>query len=112
LPSPVGLRLWLHDSAPLLQPHYRPSSLLRANPPLARASVLGALWVCHLAFSLRITGEVPTFRARTCCSFTPPLSRTPSGSVGRCLPDSSRANDSVPVSTSSIRFRPFISGSI
>src|ERR1700731_2142461 len=41
------------------------------------ASVLSALWVHHLAFSLCIGQQVPTFRTRAWATFTPPPCRTP-----------------------------------
>ena len=50
------------DTAPLLQPRYGPSSLLRAIPPPCPASVLGSSWGFHLDGSLciRATGsQVP-----------------------------------------------------
>jgi hypothetical protein len=42
------------DSTPSLQPHYRPSSLLRVDPPQCRASVRSPRGFCHLCFSLDI----------------------------------------------------------
>ena len=47
------------DPAPLLQPHYRPSSLLRAGPPQVSASVLSPHGFHHLNFSLGIRALVP-----------------------------------------------------
>ncbi len=43
------------DPAPLLQPHYRPSSLVRAGPPQTLASVLSPHGFRHLYFSLKRT---------------------------------------------------------
>lgn len=42
------------DSTPSLQPHYRPSSLLRVDPSQCCASVLSPRGFCHLCFSLDI----------------------------------------------------------
>lgn len=47
------------DPAPLLQPHYRPSSLVRAGPPQGSASVLSPHGFHHLNFSLGIQALVP-----------------------------------------------------
>jgi hypothetical protein len=51
---PVGRRMQPLDSTPSLQPHYRPSSLLRVDPPQCRASVRSPRGFCHLCFSLDI----------------------------------------------------------
>ena len=59
LPSPVGRKMQPLDPAPLLQPHYRPSSLLRAGPPQVPASVLSPHGFHHLNFSLGIRALVP-----------------------------------------------------
>jgi hypothetical protein len=42
------------DPTPLLQPHYRPSSLIRAGPPQCPASVRSPHGFCRLCFSLHI----------------------------------------------------------
>jgi len=47
------------DPAPLLQPHYRPSSLLRAGPPQDLSSVRSPHGFHHLNFSLGIQALVP-----------------------------------------------------
>jgi len=47
------------DPAPLLQPHYRPSSLVQAGPPQRSASVLSPHGFHHLNFSLGIRALVP-----------------------------------------------------
>jgi len=52
--SGVDLRLLQAGSSPSLQSHYRPSSLLRDDPPLCFASVLSFSWDLHLNFSLNI----------------------------------------------------------
>ena len=59
LPFPVGRRMQPLDPAPLLQPHYRPSSLLRAGPPQSLSSVLSPHGFRHLCFSLGIQALVP-----------------------------------------------------
>jgi hypothetical protein len=52
--SPVELIIQPLDPTPLLQPHYRPSSLLQVGPPQCCASVLSPRGFYHLSFSLRI----------------------------------------------------------
>lgn len=47
-------RMQLLDPTPLLQPHYRPSSLLRVDPSQCCASVLSSRNLSHLCFSLDI----------------------------------------------------------
>jgi len=47
------------DPAPLLQPHYRPSSLLRTGPPQDLSSVRSPHGFRHLCFSLGIQALVP-----------------------------------------------------
>jgi hypothetical protein len=47
------------DPVPLLQPHYRPSSLERTGPPQNLASVLSPYGFRHLYFSLGIQALVP-----------------------------------------------------
>jgi hypothetical protein len=47
------------DPAPLLQPHYRPSSLERTGPPQSLSSVLSPHGFRHLCFSLGIQVLVP-----------------------------------------------------
>jgi hypothetical protein len=42
------------DSTPLLQSHYRPSSLIRVDPPQCPASVRSPHGFCRLCFSLSI----------------------------------------------------------
>ena len=42
------------DPTPLLQPHYRPSSLIRVGPPQCPASVRSPHGFCRLCFSLHI----------------------------------------------------------
>jgi hypothetical protein len=89
------------------------SSLLRTTPPLRLASVLSALMVLStLAGSLNIeaTGShvpysSPSYRH---AAYTPDAARP----VVRRLPCSSRAFAEATVSTSSIRFRCLISGSL
>src|SRR5512143_1026149 len=44
----------LDNAAPSLWFRYKPSSLIRAAPPLCPASVLSSLWGLHLDFSLNI----------------------------------------------------------
>jgi len=46
------------DPAPLLQPHYRPSSLERTGPPQSLSSVLSPYGFRHLNFSLERTFTV------------------------------------------------------
>ena len=50
----VELRIQPLDPPPLLQPHYRPSLLIRGGPPQRSASVLSPRGLCHLCFSLAI----------------------------------------------------------
>ena len=89
-----------------------PSSLLRSDPPLCSASVLSRLWVLHLRFSLGIeaTGSHVPHKSpdHVLATFMPDAIR----SVSRSLPNSSQGNDYPSVSTSSTRFRHFISGSL
>ena len=59
LPSPVGRRSQPLDPAPLLQPHYQPSSLLRTGPPQNLSSVRSPHGFRHLYFSLGIQALVP-----------------------------------------------------
>ena len=59
LPMPVGHRSQPLDPAPLLQPHYRPSSLLRTGPPQNLSSVRSPHGFRHLYFSLGIQALVP-----------------------------------------------------
>jgi hypothetical protein len=59
IPSPVGRRSQPLDPAPLLRPHYRPSSLVRAGPPQSLSSVLSPHGFRHLCFSLGIQALVP-----------------------------------------------------
>ena len=47
------------DPVPLLQPHYRPSSLERTGPPQNLSSVLSPYGFRHLCFSLGIQALVP-----------------------------------------------------
>jgi hypothetical protein len=56
---PVERRIQLLDPTPLLQPRYRPSSLLRVAPPQRSVSVLSPRGCCHLCFSLciRVAGS-------------------------------------------------------
>jgi len=56
---PVGRQMQPLDPAPLLRPHYRPSSLVRAGPPQCSASVLSPHGSHHLCFSLGIQALVP-----------------------------------------------------
>src|SRR5208282_1297532 len=44
----------LDNAAPSLWFHYKPSSLIRAAPPLCPASVLSSSWGLHLDFFLNI----------------------------------------------------------
>ena len=48
LPLPVGRRSQPLDPAPLLQPHYRPSSLVQAGPPQYFSIGTLALWLSPL----------------------------------------------------------------
>ena len=59
LPLPVGRRMQPLDPVPLLQPHYRPSSLERTGPPQNLSSVLSPYGFRHLCFSLGIQALVP-----------------------------------------------------
>src|SRR6516225_10610961 len=88
-----------------------PSSLLRVAPSLCPASVLSSsrgppAWTSPFASGR----QVPTFHPKARCRVTPPSCRMSSGQQSGHPPDSSRVNDFLPVSTSSIRFRHFISG--
>src|SRR6516165_5863109 len=90
-----------------------PSTLLRVAPPLCPASVLSSsrgppAWTSPLASGR----QVPTFRARARCRVTPPCMPDVIRTAIRPPPDFSRANDILPVSTSSIRSRHFLSGSL
>ena len=73
-----------------------PSTLLRVTPPLCPASVLWLLWGIHLSGSLDIgaTGShVPHISLNSGhAAFMPDAI----WAVSRCLPDSSRVNDSPP----------------
>ena len=67
LPLPVGRRMQPLDPAPLLRPHYRPSSLVRAGPPhkLALASL-------HL-YIVRIRKRIRILSIGTLASWLSPL---------------------------------------
>jgi hypothetical protein len=52
--SPVGRAIRRPDPPPLLQPHYRPSSLLQGGPSQCSASVVSPRGLCRLCFSLGI----------------------------------------------------------
>jgi len=86
------------------------SSLLQGDPPLRSASVLSFSWVLHLNFSLtiRATGShVPHVSLNQGhATFMPDATWT----VCRFLPGLSQVNNSPLVSTSSLRFRHFLSG--
>jgi hypothetical protein len=62
---PVGHKMQPLDPAPLLQPHYRPSSLVRAGPPQNLSSVLSPHGFRHLCFSLGIQVLVPVVPHRS-----------------------------------------------
>lgn len=88
------------------------SALLRAAPSLYPALVLRRLWGFHLRFSLNIgmTGSHVPHKSlnQVHATFVPAAARP----VNRFPPNLSRANDYLPVLTTSIRFRHFISGSL
>ncbi len=84
LPFPVGRKRQPLDPAPLLQPHYRPSSLVRAGPPrklalaslhlIVSASASGSGYLAsvrsphgfrHLCFSVKRTFTVSGKRSRS-----------------------------------------------
>ncbi len=112
LPLPVDPQPQPDDSAPLLCSHYRASTLLRTDPPLCPASVLYASWVIHLALSLRIgaTGSHVPHKSQNQAraAFMPDAVWT----VNRFPPNLSQGNDGTLVSTTFLRFRHFISGSL
>jgi hypothetical protein len=103
----------LNNATPSVRLHYRAlNPNTGCSAPAPRFGTLILMGASHLDFSLRIGAQVPTFRARAQLSFTPPPCRMPSGQQSGRPPDSSRVNDFSPVSTSSIRFRHVISGSL
>ena len=112
LPLLVGQHPRLESRVPLLHPHYQASSLLLTRPSLRLASVLGSSWVHHLEVSLGIKAQVPTFRTRACTGLTPPSCRSPLGQSTGILRASSQANNWSLVSTTSLRFRHVIDGSL
>jgi hypothetical protein len=85
---------------------------LRVAPPLCLASVLSSLWVLHLDFSLYIeaTGSHVQHRSldQDHATFMPDATQA----VSRFPLGPSRVNDSPPVSTSPLRFRHVLSGSL
>ena len=88
---PVGRTMQPLDPAPLLQPHYRPSSLLRAGPPQVSASVLSPHGFHHLNFSLGIRALVPVVPHKSLdrvhAPYTP-VCRTPSSQApGALIPE-------------------------
>ena len=72
----------------MLQPHYRPSSLIRVGPPQCPASVLSPRGFSHLCFSLGIRALVPAVPHESPdqihAPYTPaaacPVTRFPTGS--------------------------------
>src|ERR1700751_2140730 len=111
--GPVDPRPELNNAAPSLQLHYRAFITTTGCPaPVPRIGTPTLAGAARLDRSLRIGRQVPTFRARAQFRVTPPSCRMPSGPQSGHPPDSSRVNDFPPVSTSSIRFRHVISGSL
>ena len=103
----------LNNATPSLQPHYRafiPTT--GRSAPVPRIGTLTLMGAAHLDFSLRIgaTGShVPRKSlVQSHATFMPDAA----WAAIRHPPDSSRVNDFPPVSTSSIRFRHVISGSL
>ena len=97
------------DMAPLLQPRYEPSSLLRAIPPPCPASVLWPSWVFHLDGSLRIraTGsQVPYMSPNWIHATSMPNATL---TVSRLPQRLSRDNEHPPVLTS---HKPFDTSSV
>ena len=82
------------DPAPLLQPHYRPSSLEQTGPPQNLASVLSPYGFRHLNFSLGIQDLVPVVPHKSLdrvhAPFTPaaarPVTKYPAHSSQRSRP--------------------------
>ncbi len=103
----------LNNATPSVRPHYRTlNPTTGRSAPVPRFGTRILMGASHLDFSLRIGAQVPTFRARAQLRFTPPSCRMSSGQQSGRPPDLSRVNDFSPVSTSSIRFRHVISGSL
>ena len=76
----VGLRPWLNNAAPSLQPHYR--TFITTTGYSAPARRIGTLTLAvgpACGFSLGIIMQVLTFRMKAWLSFAPPKCRTPFG---------------------------------
>jgi hypothetical protein len=109
---PVVLAPELNNATPSLQPHYRTFLLRAAPPPVLRFGNLTFAGTVCLGSSLNIgaTGSrVPhASLVKSHAAFMPDAA----WAEIRSPPDSSRANEFLPVSTSSCTFRHVISGSL
>src|SRR5438067_2352490 len=113
LPSPVGCLPKLHTTALRSSVIATPSSLLRAVLPLCPASVPRALQGSPTRLApFASVRQVLTFHARACSRFAPPSSRMPHGPVFRSPTILIPERPPSPVSTSTVRFRQFIDGSL
>src|SRR5271166_5947612 len=99
LPSPVGRKMQPLDPAPLLQPHYRPSSLVQAGPPQDLASVRSPHGFHHLNFSLGIQALVPVVPHKSPIRVHAPFTPAAARPVTKSPAHLSRKPDSLPVLT-------------
>ena len=99
LPFPVGRKMQPLDPAPLLQPHYRPSSLVQAGPPQRPASVLSPHGFRHLSFSLSIRALVPVVPHKSLDRVHAPYTPAAARPVAKHPAHLSRKPHSLPVLT-------------
>src|SRR5215471_10136266 len=84
-----------------------------ARPSLRPASVLCSSWVCHLEVSLGIKAQCSHVPHKSLCAgLSPSPCRSPLGQSAGTPRALSQANDRSLVSTTSVRFRHVINGSL